>query len=438
MNTFHKLLERQVRKYCNGKPLPPEVMQLLNAVNESYHYHDRDQTLLERAMDLSSRELLETNERLQEELKNKTIAERTIFEKDQIIRSINENLREAVFRASQDKIIYINQAFVELFGYDSEKDALNASPEDFYFNKESYQRILLKLLKSKSIKSEEILLRRKDGSVFWGMVSSMITEDKDGNDYFDGAIVDITTQKRNEENLKNANAQLQKVNSELDRFVYSASHDLRAPLKSLLGLLNLIELEKGQDISLYLDRMRQSVVKLDHFITDIIDYSLNTRVEVTAEPINLNELIDDCFLHFKYLPYSESINKIVAFKSDVPFYGDKKRLQIIFNNLISNAINYRNPTQQQSFIKIDVDTKSDISMINIHDNGVGIDEKHIDKIFNMFYRGTTDSTGSGLGLYIVKEALEKMRGKIQVSSKRNIGTTFTLQVPNHYKDYAHF
>jgi PAS domain S-box-containing protein len=438
MSNFHKLLERQLRKYCEGKQLPPEVMELLKSVSESYHYHDRDQVLLERAMDLSSKELMETNLRLQEELKNKSIAERTIFEKDQIIRSINENLREAVFRASQNKIIYINQAFVELFGYESEKEALNASPEDFYFNKESYKHILLKLVKHRSIKSEEILLRRKDGSVFWGLLSSMITEGKDGNDYFDGAIVDITTQKRNEENLKNANTQLQKVNSELDRFVYSASHDLRAPLKSMLGLLNLIELERDQDISLYLDRMRSSVIKLDHFITDIIDYSLNTRVEVTAEPINLNELIDDCFLHFKYLPYSESINKVVAFKSDTPFYGDKKRLQIIFNNLISNAINYRNPSQQQPFIKIDVDTKSDISMINIHDNGMGIEEIHIDKIFNMFYRGTTNSTGSGLGLYIVKEALEKMHGKIQVTSKRNIGTTFTIQLPNHYQEYAHF
>lgn len=438
MKRFHKLLERQLQKHWTGKNISPELNELLNAVSDSYHYYERDHILLERAMELSSQELLATNQRLQEELRNKDIAQRTIFEKDQIIKSINENLREAVFRTSKNKIIYVNQAFVELFGYDSEEEALNASPDKFYCHSTSYKQMLRKLAKYQSIKSEEVLLKRKDGSEFWGLVSSMITRDSEGNDFFDGAIVDITTQKKNEENLKHTNEQLQKVNSELDRFVYSASHDLRAPLKSMLGLLNLIDLEKDLDISLYLDRMRHSVNKLDNFITDIIDYSLNARVEVTAEPINLNELIEDCFLHFKYLPYSDSINKIIELNTEVPFYGDRKRLQIVFNNLISNAINYRNPSQQKPFIKIDIRTKPDISYINVQDNGMGIEEKHIDKIFNMFYRGTTNSSGSGLGLYIVKEALEKMHGKIQVTSKRNIGTNFTIHVPNHYQEYAHF
>lgn len=433
---FHKLLERQLRKYRSGKDLTPELEELFKTISDSYHCYDRDHTLLERAMEISSRELLETNKMLEEELRNKLIAERTIFEKDQIIRSINGNLREAVFRTSKSKIIYVNQAFIELFGYNSEEDVLKISPEKFYHSAESHKQIMLRLKRQHSIKSEEILFKRKDGSEFWGLVSFMITNDKDGNTFFDGAIVDISTQKRNEEHLKKANDQLQKANSELDRFVYSASHDLRAPLKSMLGLLNLIEMEKDKDISLYLDRMKHSVVKLDNFITDIIDYSLNSRVEITAEPIDLNELIEDCFLHFKYLPYSDSIDKVIACKTKVPFYADRKRLQIVFNNLISNAINYRNPTQIQPFIKIEISTQHDASLIKIEDNGMGIDEKHIDKIFNMFYRGTTHSSGSGLGLYIVKEALDKMEGKIEVTSKKHIGTTFTIQVPNHYPEYA--
>lgn len=435
---FHKLLERQIRKYLNGKDPTPEVKELLKAISDSYQYYDRDYTLLERAMELSSRELLETNKKLEEELKNKRIAEQTIFEKDQIIKSINENLREAVFRTSRYNVIYINQAFVELFGYETEDDVLQTAPEKFFSCVERHKQVLQELKQNQSIKSEEILFKRKNGTTFWGLLSTMVTYDKEGRLFFDGAIVDISTQKLNEENLKTANEQLQKANSELDRFVYSASHDLRSPLKSMLGLLNLIELEKDGDISLYLDRMRQSVNRLDNFITDIIDYSLNSRVEDIAEPIDLTELVEDCFLHFKYLPYSESINKTIECKADVPFYGDKKRLQIIFNNLISNAINYRNPTQIEPFIKIEISTQRDISTIKIQDNGMGIDEKHIDKIFNMFYRGTTNSAGSGLGLYIVKEALEKMKGKIEVTSKRSTGTSFILQVPNHYREYAHF
>lgn len=434
---LHKLLERQIQKYLSGKDPVPEVKELLKAISDSYQFYDRDYTLLERAMELSSRELLETNKKLKEELKNKQKAEQTIFEKDQIIRSINENLREAVFRTSKYNVIYINQVFVDLFGFETEDEVLRTSPEKFFSCVEKHKQVLQKLKQYNSIKSEEILFKRKDGSTFWGLLSTMITFDKDGNIFFDGAIVDITTQKLNEENLKTANEQLQKANSELDRFVYSASHDLRSPLKSMLGLLNLIEMEKNGDICLYLNRLRQSVNKLDNFITDIIDYSLNARVEVIAEPIDLTELIEDCFLHFKYLPYSDSINKIIECKTDVPFYADKKRLQIIFNNLISNAINYRNPTQIQPFIKIEISTKCDVSIIKIQDNGMGIDDNHIDKIFNMFYRGTTNSAGSGLGLYIVKEALDKMEGKIQVTSKKNMGTSFTIEVPNLYQEYAH-
>jgi PAS domain S-box-containing protein len=432
MEGFHKLLERQLRKHAPEQILQPDLLELFKTISNSYHYYERDRQFLERAMEVSSKELLETNRKLAEELKNKSIAEQTILEKDQIIRSINENLREAVFRTSKNKVIYINQAFLELFGYDSEEEVLKEPPGKFYFSAKSHKQLLRKLIKHRSVKSEEILFKRKDGTSFWGLISTMVSYNNDGDNFFDGAIIDISTQKQNEENLKNTNSKLQKANSELDRFVYSASHDLRAPLKSMLGLLNLIEMEKGSDITLYLDRMRNSVVKLDNFITDIIDYSLNSRIDVSYEAIDLTDLIEDCFLHFKYLPFSDTIHKSVEMKSTVPFYGDRKRLQIIFNNLISNAINYRNPGQEQPFIKVEVVTEPDISCIVIHDNGMGIEEHHIDKIFNMFYRGTTNSNGSGLGLYIVKEALEKMHGNIHVASNKNLGTKFTIEVPNHY------
>src|SRR5688500_4871606 len=104
MEERHKLLERQLRKYCGKLTLPAEVEDLLKAINCSYKYFDEDRRFVDRAMELSARELMETNRKLQEELKNKQLAEQTIFEKDQIIRSINENLREAVFRISKNKV----------------------------------------------------------------------------------------------------------------------------------------------------------------------------------------------------------------------------------------------------------------------------------------------------------------------------------------------
>src|SRR5688572_26384280 len=129
MQELHKLLERQIRKYCDGKSLTPEVQELLEAVSNSYSYFERDRLFLERAMELSACELMQTNKKLEEELQNKHLAEQTIFEKDQIIRSINENLREAVFRISKDKIIYVNQAFLELFGYESRSEERRVGKE---------------------------------------------------------------------------------------------------------------------------------------------------------------------------------------------------------------------------------------------------------------------------------------------------------------------
>lgn len=404
---------------------------LLEAINESYSHYDRDHILLERAMELSSQELMEANQKLKEELENKRIAEKTILEKDQILKSINENLREAVYRSRlKGGLVYVNQAFVDLFGYGSEEEILKTPSEKFYAYPDIRKELDSKMAAAGSLKSEEVLFKRKDGTPFWGLLSSIISNDNSGNYYYDGAIVDITVQKTNEENLISANEMLKKINSELDKFVYSASHDLRAPLKSLLGLIRLIELEKEQNNSVHLEHMRSSILKLDNFIGDIIDYSRNARLEATSELIDFNELLEESFQHFKYVPFAERIKKIVNLDNQVPFYTDKIRLQIVFNNLISNAINYHNPIEPHPFIKVEVNTTVQNSCIKVQDNGVGIDDEQIEKIFNMFYRGSSNSTGSGLGLYIVKEILDKLDGSIQVSSKRSNGTTFTLTIPN--------
>ncbi|MBI3481584.1 MAG: HAMP domain-containing histidine kinase, partial [Bacteroidetes bacterium] len=174
-----------------------------------------------------------------------------------------------------------------------------------------------------------------------------------------------------------------------------------------------------------------SILKLDHFIEDIIDYSRNSRMEPSAELIDFNELIEESFQHLKYSPLALRIKKIVETISNEPFFCDKRRLMIIFNNLISNAINYQNPLEKEPFIKVEINTTLENSCIKIHDNGIGIDAEKIEKIFNMFYRGSSNSTGSGLGLYIVKEIIDKLNGSIEVSSSKNNGTTFTLTIPNH-------
>ncbi len=231
--------------------------------------------------------------------------------------------------------------------------------------------------------------------------------------------------------LLEANVELKKINTEMDRFVYSTSHDLRAPLLSILGLLNIIEKENQQyDIKGYLKLLRDSTVKLDRFISDIIDYSRNSRLEVMAEELDIGNVIEESFKHLNYLPGCSTLLKLINIDAPIKYFGDERRLSIIFNNLISNAIKYQNPDISDSFVNIEAEVTDKELIVEIEDNGLGIDKPYLDKIFDMFYRANPDAKGSGLGLYIVRETIDKLEGHITVNSVFGEGTKFVVRVPN--------
>ncbi|MCX2744243.1 hybrid sensor histidine kinase/response regulator [Mangrovivirga sp. M17] len=228
--------------------------------------------------------------------------------------------------------------------------------------------------------------------------------------------------------------ELQKTNQELDRFVYSASHDLSAPLKSLLGLINVAKLDTKDDQMIqYLQLMEKSVHKLDEFIVEIINFSRNTRQEIEYEKINLEDLINSIIDNQSFNNNFEKIEFKVSIPDELKIITcDQLRLKIILNNLISNAIKFHAYHRNEiPYIKIDIYISSDQEkvIIEIEDNGTGIEKGHLDKIFDMFYRGSDINNGSGLGLYIVKEALIKIHGNISVTSRTNRGTTFFVELP---------
>ena len=231
--------------------------------------------------------------------------------------------------------------------------------------------------------------------------------------------------------LMDSNLELKKLNEEMDRFVYSTSHDLRAPLLSILGLLNIIENENTQyDIKGYLKLLRDSTVKLDRFISDIIDYSRNTRLEINCVEVNFAQIIEESFKHLNYMPGCSTLLKLINIDDHAKLYSDDRRLSIIFNNLISNAIKYQKPDIEDSFVNIEAEITAEELKVEIEDNGIGIDEQYLDKIFDMFYRASPEAKGSGLGLYIVHETLEKLEGSIAVESTLGQGTKFTISIPN--------
>lgn len=242
---------------------------------------------------------------------------------------------------------------------------------------------------------------------------------------------DITNQTRTEDLLKRQNEELIKINSELDRFVYSASHDLRAPLMSVKGLLNMIKVDPEKaNVAHYLELIERSVGKLDHFISDIINYSRNSRMDIMPKQIDFNSLLQESIDSLKFMEGADTVRSERIIKMEAPFYSDYSRLLIIFNNIISNAVRYRDRWKRDSFLKIEIVGRPEFVTITFSDNGVGIADEYIDKVFKMFFRANADSKGSGLGLYIVKSAVEKLDGTIQVQSKLGEGTTFVIQIPN--------
>jgi signal transduction histidine kinase len=221
-----------------------------------------------------------------------------------------------------------------------------------------------------------------------------------------------------------------KVNRELDSFVYSVSHNLRAPLASVLGLLNLARREDVSSIVReYHEMMARNISKLDDTLQEILDYSRNSRQDLNIERVDLRQIIYDTLEKLKYSPGAESINVQITVKRSTLLYTDRYRLSMILNNLISNAIKYRD-VSKKSFLRISGSIEANHAEIVMADNGIGISEEFLASIFSMFFRATEQSQGSGLGLYITKEAVDRLGGTIKVQSTLGKGTSFTIHLPN--------
>ena len=239
--------------------------------------------------------------------------------------------------------------------------------------------------------------------------------------------------RNDEQQLRKQNEELIKINKELDSFVYSVSHNLRAPLMSLLGLLKLVEIESdspGADLKPYFSMMNHSIEKLDETLKEILDYSKNARTDVRKEKIDLYKLVEESFEKLMYLPGSSSITKKIQVDAKTDLWQDQSRLSVVINNLVSNAIKYRDETKSHCTIDVMCHVDENNLTLIFRDNGIGISPDVLGKVFDMFYRATERSEGAGLGLYIVKEIIEKLGGSISVDSRLGESTSVKLVLRN--------
>jgi PAS domain S-box-containing protein len=244
---------------------------------------------------------------------------------------------------------------------------------------------------------------------------------------------DVTAIALAEKELKTKNDALEKTNTELDRFVYSTSHDLRAPLTSVLGLIRIIEMNIPQSETKQHDRiqmMKQSVRKLDDFIAEILDYSRNARSEIANEPVDVQAIFNEVCDNLNFMEGSGNMEIKLELDSSQKFFSDKRRIKVIISNLVSNAIKYQDLKKESRFVKVRLKSLQKEMELCVEDNGIGITPENQKRIFEMFYRATSLSTGSGLGLYIVKETIDKLGGSISVESTHGEGSLFKVKIPN--------
>ncbi|MEL6534200.1 MAG: PAS domain S-box protein [Bacteroidota bacterium] len=366
------------------------------------------------------------------------ITERRLFEEKlkQIVYELNfqkSALDISAYVSISDRdgnITYVNDRLCQISGY--KHDELVGQSHGLFnshYHPNSYWDEMYATLAKGEVWHGEMKNRDKNGDSFWADTYIVPFKNSKGEiTQYVSIRFDVTQRKLMEEDLK-------AKNFELDSFVYHTSHDLRAPLTSILGLVNIILIEEEKEnMKDYTRMIQSSILKLDDFIKSILTYSQNSNSERKYIFVNFHEIIDANLTELRYLKNFDKVDITIQLENEVPFYCDPIRLNIIFKNIISNSIKYAHHDRDYNFLKIKVKQTEEFAQIMFEDNGQGIGEDYQGRIFDMFYRANEASDGSGLGLYIVKQTMDRLGGIIRFNSVYNKGTTFTLEIPNKPAD----
>ena len=373
-------------------------------------------------LDLSVRELQETNQSLKE--------------REEYLYNMIEHASEGIMTVNRlGLIISANTVVCNLLGYDNY--SLIGKPLNLFLN-ESTKRDFTSFLTQGGesdlhFKAETLLNHKSDKDAVPVQLSiNALKNSKDKK--FLVILTDLSQIKKIQKDLDQEKAEkeaLLKINEELDQFVYRVSHDLRAPLASSIGLIELAKNEPDRDkIAEYLELQKKNLLRLEDFIGNILSFSRNTRNEITRNKISFQDIVSDLMEQFSFSEAASKVifNTSICQKSD--FVSDQMRLKIILSNLISNAIKYSDPTKDENIVNLIIKVDENFAEIKISDNGIGIQQEYHEKIFQPFFRATDYNTGSGVGLALVKEAVNKIMGSVLVSSEYRKGTTFTLHIPS--------
>jgi signal transduction histidine kinase len=228
-------------------------------------------------------------------------------------------------------------------------------------------------------------------------------------------------------------AELEKSKLVIGQFITSCSHTMRGPLKSISGLVNLLQSNSNysqQEVDMFLNLISSTVEKMERTLDELEHFLENSKRAVLIKPVDCRELVSLTLHQYREELNSGQIELELNITQPELFYSDVARFRVILSNLISNAIQFQDANKQDHKITLELHATSKECIVTLKDNGIGIHPEHHSKIFQLFYRASEQSTGTGVGLYVVQEAVKKMKGSIQVDSQPGIGSTFLITLPN--------
>lgn len=362
-------------------------------------------------------------------------AEEQLRQSEKKYRTLIETMPDGVYRSTPDgKFIEVNNAMVKILGYNNKEELMSIDIKtELYFKASDRENLVLKL------NPEELdvyPLRKKDGSAVWIEDHGWYVEDESGKIlYHEGISRDVTDRKIAELQLQKYSAELQELIATKDKFFSIIAHDLKTPFNSILGLSEILKDEaKNLEIDAiiqYSDIIHSTSSNTYQLLENLLDWARvqQSRIIFNPEPLLLEKLVNGV----TELNIEKADRKKVSFINHVPkqmiVLADQEMLKTILRNLISNALKFT-PTNGE--IEIAAKSGPGIIEISVKDTGTGISKEDLDKLFkvdsNFTKRGTENEKGTGLGLILCKEFIEKHGGTIWVESEEGKGSTFSFTI----------
>ncbi len=373
-------------------------------------------------------------------LQEKKLIERALKESELKFKTIIETSPDGITITNlEGKIEFVTAKIVSTWGYDSEdeligKDILKLVDSSFH---EKSVLFVSEVIKGNLTGAAEYLMVRKDGSQFYSEVNTNVLRD-DANNPVGILFIerDVTQRKEIEELIGGQIEQLSKLNATKDKFFRIIAHDLKNPFNSLLGLSNILlnNIENGdfEDIQQLAHSVNESAANTYKLLENLLEWSLlkTNKLNPHSQIFMPSQAIDEVISHSNHIAKAKGIRLISQVNCDREIWADKDILKTVLRNLVSNALKFTNSGGQ---VTISTEHINNNILFVVSDNGLGIQQEYIDKLFKIDSRlseiGTANETGTGLGLILCKEFVEKNKGKIWVESKLGKGSQFKFTVP---------